>query len=363
MLKMQRIISFAFVTIFSAGLSACDGDNSSEAKDPKPVEPGSNIIVETFDSLPVCNDNREGTMAYVREKWKAYICENENWVNALRSDYSSSSYNDSEESSDYKSEEESSSSEADDEEQSSSSVHKNSSSNLDIPDGWSWDVPKEARLNPKIAYGTMTDTRDNKKYKTVKIGNLTWMAENLNYYKASDPSVSTNSWCYDKSDNEDSATCDVAGRLYTWAAAIDSARLYTDMSIDCSYNKTCSLPDTVYGICPPGWHLPNKIEWEALFTAVGGRLTAAPALKSQTGWGENCNGTNASGFSAFPSGYKDYNGIFHIIIDKYIAFWSSTENDNAFVNVMRLDDYAPRAFLSEDSKLMGYPIRCVQNSK
>ncbi len=54
---------------------------------------------------------------------------------------------------------------------SSSSKQLSSSSSEKNGDGWSWDVPKECRFNPNITYGTMTDSRDNKVYKTVKIGN------------------------------------------------------------------------------------------------------------------------------------------------------------------------------------------------
>ena len=113
--------------------------------------------------------------------------------------------------------------------------------------GWSWDVPKEARLNPEIAYGAMTDSRDGKTYKTVKIGNQTWMAENLNY----DDSVTTTSlmdesWCY----NDVAANCDVGGRLYSWRAAIDYEKT------GCGNGPICLTSLPVRGICPEGWHLP-----------------------------------------------------------------------------------------------------------
>lgn len=152
---------------------------------------------------------------------------------------------------------------------SSSASGINCSALLEGETGWSWDVPKECRFNPDIDYGSMTDSRDGKVYKTVEIGDLVWMAENLNYADSvTTTSLKGKSWCY----NDVAANCDVAGRLYTWAAAIDSVALASDEEnpLDCGDGKTCALPDTVYGVCPPDWHLPTYAEWNALFKAVGG---------------------------------------------------------------------------------------------
>ena len=133
---------------------------------------------------------------------------------------------------------------------------------------WSYDVPKELRFNPDVDYGTMTDDRDGKTYRTVKIGEQIWMAENLNYAGPNDDI----SRCYE----DVSATCEAGGRLYGLAVA-----------------------DTV---CPSGWHLPKKEEFETLLATVGGIDNASNALKSISGWTNDYSGSDAYGFSAVPTG-------------------------------------------------------------
>ena len=160
-------------------------------------------------------------------------------------------------------------------------------------------------------YGSLTDDRDGQTYKTVKIGSQWWMAENLNYYDSSDLSVNGKSWCY----NDSAFYCEMYGRLYTWAAAIDSMRWTTEgeKPLHCGYgSKSCGLyfMDSVHGICPSGWHMPKQIEWGTLYDAVGGRNIACKMLKSQNGWYKNGNGTDAYGFNARPVGARDGYGNF-----------------------------------------------------
>ena len=199
-----------------------------------------------------------------------------------------------------------------------------SSSGVYIADDW--EVPKEDCPNPDIDYGTMTDPRDKKVYRTITIvmGDFaqTWMAENLNYYDESDPSIKDKSWCYGKADNKDSTTCDVIGRYYTWAAAIDSAGIYSK-SRDCGYEKECDMPGLVEGVCPPGWHLPDDLEWEALFSAVKTlQLPNNGDLRSRCGWLRDDNGTDDIGFAAMPAGSGDNQGYAGGSI---AFFWSSTQ--------------------------------------
>ena len=215
-----------------------------------------------------------------------------------------------------------------------------------LSDGWTSGVPKEVFLNPEIDYGIMTDSRDNKVYKTVKIGSQVWMAENLNYDDSSaTPSLKGNSWCV----WNESANCDVVGRLYTRAAANGS-------------------------ICPPGWHLPSNEEWSTLFDYIPGvdfyQETINKGLKSQTGWHSNENGTDALGFSALPVGCNELTLVNETdeqgeAVSYYdckpgyndaAVFWSSTDGDfEVLGNDVEFD--------RDSDKNYGFSIRCVENSK
>ncbi|MCF8230448.1 MAG: hypothetical protein K9J24_15990 [Bacteroidales bacterium] len=146
--------------------------------------------------------------------------------------------------------------------------------------------------------GTFTDPRDGQEYEYVEIGSQTWMAENLNYETA-------NSWWYDNN----STNGDIYGRLYTWDAALNA--------------------------CPSGWHLPSDEEWKTLEMALGMSQNEADGtnlrgtdegkkMKSTSGWDNNGNGTNSSGFNALPGGARNGNGEFNNM-RLYGVWWSATE--------------------------------------
>ena len=249
-------------------------------------------------------------------------------------------------------------------ESSSSSSEVNCSALLEGETGWSWDVPKECRFNPDIDYGTMTDERDGKVYRTVTIGKQTWMAENLNYYDSTDLSVKKKSWCFGKKDNGDSSTCDVAGRLYTWAAAMDSAGVWSTNGKGCGYNRPCSSTAPVRGICPEGWHLPTSYEFDLLRIAVGGTSISGEVLKSTSGWddydGESGNGTDSFGFSALPAGYGNLNGYFDND-GKYANFWTSTDFNiyNAYLLYFSYNLDETRSSYTETEVI--FSVRCLKN--
>ena len=223
--------------------------------------------------------------------------------------------------------------------------------------GWSWNVPKECRFNFEITYGTMTDERDGKTYKTVKIGDQTWMAENLNFDPGQGGSGNAKydwSWCYGNDQNNDPKRCDVTGRVYTWAAAMDS------VTTGCGCGNMCSSTKPVRGICPTGWHLPSYDEWNALFKAVADSSTAGKVLKSQTGWKNDGNGTDGFGFSALPAGYRDREGICWGI-GGYALFWSSSEHSVYSAYRIGLKFDYDKVFLEYRNKQEVFSVRCLKD--
>ena len=220
---------------------------------------------------------------------------------------------------------------------------------------WSWDVPLDARFNEKVIYGTLEDSRDRKKYRTVEIGEQTWMAENLNY------DVPGKSRCL----HDSLKYCEVAGRLYTWAAAVDSVALANDKDnpLTCGFGSSignCDLTGKVVkGVCPEGWHLPSLQDWTTLYDAISGK---AEVLKSETGWklGKDVdNGSNETGFTALPVGYFSVN-LSMSTNDAH--YWSTTLRDtdgyvrtaSIYISFFLSEAYDPRNAFS---------VRCVKDSE
>lgn len=230
---------------------------------------------------------------------------------------------------------------------------------------WSWDLPKEIWLNPDKEYGSFVDNRDGKVYKTIKIEGKTWMAENLNYADSvSTPSLRGNTRCYDDIDEH----CDVGGRLYTWAAAIDSVALAADANNPlnaCDGDTTCLRSALVRGICPEGWHLPNYRVWDD-FTWY------AYILRTRYGWGGkprmcainvNLSRIDGIGFSALPVGYYKLDTQRYENGGVGAYFWSSTESDSLYAysyNVTTCEGY--NAFW-EHYKEGALSIRCIKDEE
>jgi len=240
---------------------------------------------------------------------------------------------------------------------SSSSSAKSSSSSAKSSSSVAYVEPCRTDSVDTCEYGELVDERDGQTYKTVKIGTQTWMAENLNYaYLQQTRSFDSISWCY----NDSVEYCAKYGRLYTWAAAMDSAGTWSANGKGCGYGKTCSPTYPVRGVCPEGWHLPTQMEGNTLFTAVGGELTAGKMLKSTSGWIISGNGTDAYSFSALPAGRRFNKGGYYD--EGHNAhFWSSTEDDSDDAYDMYLFYYYAAALLTDFTKYNGFSVRCLKD--
>ena len=165
----------------------------------------------------------------------------------------------------------------------SSSSYEESSSSAES----SSSLAVRQQCNVKTVENCFMDERDGQTYRTVKIGNKLWMAENLAYGIYTDTSLCP---YYDKLND-----CVKYGGLYYWEKAMES--------------------------CPFGWHLPDSTEWEELFKTVGKRSEAAKVLRSKTDWLFEKNGTDDFGFSALPAGSRSGSGRYSGFGD-VAAFWA-----------------------------------------
>ena len=235
--------------------------------------------------------------------------------------------------------------------------------------GWSWDVPKEKRLNPNIKYDSIVDSRDKRVYKVVKIEvkehdySRVWMAENLNYADSvKTPSLKGRNWCY----NDEEKNCEVGGRYYTWAAAIDSVALANDSEnpLNCGYGRTCGLDRQIQGICPDGWHLPSIDEWGKLSVALGNAGVSGDSLKALTGWNyagtDDNNGQDAYGFSALPTGRR-ISATSWEKVGSDVYYWSSDEYSESYARYSNINNIYTKFYLYQNSKNYGQSVRCVKD--
>ena len=212
-------------------------------------------------------------------------------------------------------------------------------------------------------YGSVKDDRDGQTYKTVKIANQWWMAQNLNL-------ETENSYCADDS------TCAKNGRFYTWAAAMDSVGKWSGGGKGCGLNKTCMPSYPVRGVCPSGWHLPSKDELVILRTVVGEFGPAGTLLKSADGWiggfvnkagglivydslATNGKGTDNFGFTALPTGYWD-----EIVMQDngfVTMFWSSSEYEPSRATLLYLSALMENTMIDSGSKGSARSVRCVKD--
>ncbi|MDR2583262.1 MAG: hypothetical protein LBC75_07270 [Fibromonadaceae bacterium] len=184
-------------------------------------------------------------------------------------------------------------------------------------------------------------------WKTFVIGKQIWMDRNLNEAVAGSKcgSVSTLS-------DTNTETCDIYGRLYTWATAMD-------LPESCNTSSCASQIKAKHqGICPSGFHIPSADEWRTLIDFVGGTDIAGAKLKATDGWRYSINskGTDEVGFSALPGGEGDIGvwaaGYSFHGVREFGYWWSASEwDDNRVIefSISYDNDRASVALPSESS--------------
>jgi uncharacterized protein (TIGR02145 family) len=199
---------------------------------------------------------------------------------------------------------------------------------------------------------------------TVTIGSQVWTSKNLDVstYRNGDTipqvqnadtwvNLKTGAWCYGENKVSNGTKY---GKLYNWYAVNDPR-----------------------GLAPKGYHIPTDAEWKKLTDYFGGTFDAGTKMKSTIGWIENGNGTNSSGFSGLPGGYRT-NSILSIDTNGYISndttksyssigtngfWWSSTEDESVTINAwMRdLNYYYGSVNRNSDYKNCGFSVRCIKD--
>jgi uncharacterized protein (TIGR02145 family) len=200
------------------------------------------------------------------------------------------------------------------------------------------------------ATAPVTDV-DGNAYATVRIGDQVWMKENLNvtHYNDGDPialvtqgelwkDLSTPGYCW--YDNDPEVSGSIYGALYNWHA-VETGKL-----------------------CPTGWHVPSREEWDVLINRYGGVNSAGGALKATgtTYWNApNAGATNESGFTALPGGARSrVDGAFGNQ-GNYAYFWTSSD-DYVYTAWPKIISHSTiDMFSSFADRKSGMSVRCVKD--
>jgi uncharacterized protein (TIGR02145 family) len=187
-------------------------------------------------------------------------------------------------------------------------------------------------------------------YKTVKIGDQVWMAENLRTATFSDSSgisavtdaaewsgLTTPGFCW--YDNDEMSNKEIYGALYNYFS-VSTGKL-----------------------CPAGWHVPSKDEWQQLRDVLGDTITGGGKLKEEgtAHWtSPNTGAVNSTGFTALPAGIRYSEGTFSTFLC-FTSYWSSTEADNGKAWYLSLYYNDAIASMNRITRKDGFSVRCIKD--
>ena len=214
------------------------------------------------------------------------------------------------------------------------------------------------------------DDIDSNYYKTIKIGNQVWMAENLKTTRYSDGTII--SQINDKTDWSNTSTDSTPAWVwYDTTSTYDNlfGKLYNWYVVD-------SLSNGGRNVCPEGWKVPSVSDWNILtdfltnnyYGHEGSGNDIASSMASKSLWTSNAvSGTvgndtgrnNLSGFSAVPSGRRAQDGDFEQILN-HTEFWSSEENSSSLAFWRGFGYLMSTVNSAAAFKPSGFPIRCLR---
>ena len=206
--------------------------------------------------------------------------------------------------------------------------------------------------------GSTAVTFDGHTYALVGIGNQCWFKENLrsDNYRNGDGipgNLADSQWTTTTSgaqtvygegtsyvshgSSDEVANLAAYGRLYNWYAVNDAR-----------------------GLCPVGFHVPTDSDWTALENALGGLSEAGTALKSSATDSPPWDGSNTSGFSALPGGYRfNYSGNFTSL--GYDGYWWSSSPYGSFAWGRYLGSGYSYVYRDASNVRNGFSVRCVRD--
>ena len=188
-------------------------------------------------------------------------------------------------------------------------------------------------------------------YKTVKIGNQIWMAENLKVTHYRDGTPIPNVFNNDKWQYEtNGALCMVNNDSVEYKNTYGI--LYNFYTVSNSLN-----------LCPEGWHVPTETECMILINYLGGKIPAGSKIKDNSSnlWkNKNTDATNESCFSGLPAGGRGRLGS-PGDVGYFATWWSSTSYDSLYAWHWGL--YPDKAGIrcNPGHKASGFSVRCIKD--